>query len=79
MRTAWSARYARDEEKLGTIEEGKLADLVVLSGDYMAVPANEIAKLKVDYTVVGGKIVYDRAVDGEIKMEETFSGFAEGN
>jgi predicted amidohydrolase YtcJ len=77
MRTAWAARYSRDDDKVGTIEEGKLADLVVLGGDYMTVPANQISKLTIDYTVVGGKIVYDRIRDGEIKPVESFSGMTE--
>ena len=66
MRTAWAARYSGDEHQLGTIGEGKLADCVVLGGDYMSVPADQLAKLPIDLTIVGGKIVYERARDGEI-------------
>lgn len=58
MYTSWAARYTGDEDRLGSIEPGKLADLVVLDGDYMKVPEEEISKLKVLMTVVGGKVVY---------------------
>ncbi len=48
---------------LGSIAEGKLGDLVVLGGDYLEVPADKIGELPIDLTIVGGKIVYDRARD----------------
>ena len=60
MATIWTAAYSGDEKRLGSIEEGKLADLVVLGGDYMTVPEDKIDELPVDFTIVGGKIVYDR-------------------
>ncbi|MDR3450644.1 MAG: amidohydrolase family protein, partial [Alphaproteobacteria bacterium] len=46
------------EGKLGTLEAGKLADLVVLSRDILAIPADQIGKTNVEATVVGGKLVY---------------------
>jgi predicted amidohydrolase YtcJ len=54
------AAYAafRDTE-VGTLEPGKLADLVVLSQDIFAVPGNEIGKTRVLLTVVGGRTVYE--------------------
>lgn len=58
MYTLWAARYHWDEKILGSIEAGKLADLAVLDRDYMTVPENEIAKIPIYLTVVGGKIVY---------------------
>ena len=39
---------------------GKLADLVVLDGDYFEVPEGEIWKLSPEMTILGGKIVYTR-------------------
>ena len=48
------------EDKLGTIEVGKLADLVVLDRDYMTVPADDIRDLKSILTMVDGRIVYER-------------------
>jgi hypothetical protein len=68
MATIWNARYTGDEKTLGSIEEGKLADMAILAGDYMTVPANKIRDLLLDYTIVGGKVVYDRKKDGDVKM-----------
>lgn len=48
------------ERELGTIEPGKLADLVVLSGDLLEVDPARIPELKVDLTIVEGKVVYRR-------------------
>ena len=46
------------EDDLGSLEPGKLADLVVLDRDYMTVPADEIKDLRSVMTVVGGRNVY---------------------
>ncbi len=51
-----------DETKLGTLEVGKLADMVVLNGDYLTCPENEIAKLAVERTIVGGRTVFPKAI-----------------
>ena len=53
--------FLKEEGRLGSIETGKLADLVVLSGDYFdakAVPDSDIRKLHSVLTMVGGKVVY---------------------
>ena len=42
----------------GSIEPGKLAEFVVLSGDFMAIPEDEILKLHPLATYVGGRVVY---------------------
>jgi predicted amidohydrolase YtcJ len=53
--------YASFEEKLkGSIEPGKLADLVVISEDFLTCPEINIKNIKADITMVGGKIVYKR-------------------
>jgi predicted amidohydrolase YtcJ len=60
--TADNGWFLKEEAKLGSIEPGKLADLVVLSGDYFdpkAVPDAAIRKLQSVLTVVDGRIVYD--------------------
>ncbi len=58
MSTLWSSYYTGDEEKLGSIEPGKLADLVVMDRDYMTVPEDEIAEIPIILTLLGGNIVY---------------------
>jgi len=60
MKTTWAAAYVGDEKKLGSLEAGKLADLVVVDGDYMSVPEDQISELEVILTIVGGKVVYSR-------------------
>ncbi|HXI90710.1 MAG TPA: amidohydrolase family protein, partial [Blastocatellia bacterium] len=53
--------YAEFAEKnKGTLEAGKLADLVVLSQDIFRISANEIWKTSVVYTIVGGHVVYGK-------------------
>ena len=53
--------YAQfQESELGSLEEGKLADLVVLSGDMLNTPKPKIDELKVDITMVDGVVVYAR-------------------
>ncbi len=53
--------YASFEEDIkGTLEAGKLADMVVLSQDLFTIDPKEILKTEVLYTILGGKIVYQR-------------------
>jgi predicted amidohydrolase YtcJ len=59
--TAGSAWAERAEGSKGTLEPGKLADLVVLGADLFAIPPREILKAPVDLTVVGGGVVFERA------------------
>jgi predicted amidohydrolase YtcJ len=49
-----------EEDLKGSITPGKLADLVVLSQDIMTIPEEDIPAAKVAYTVVGGKVAYER-------------------
>lgn len=58
MYTRWAAEYVLREDVLGSLEPGKWADVVVLSGDYLKVEENDIGKLRPLMTVVGGKLVY---------------------
>jgi predicted amidohydrolase YtcJ len=59
MVTISAARFIGEEKMLGSIEKGKYADLVVLNGDYMAVPDEKIDELQPDMTIVGGKVVFE--------------------
>ena len=57
----WNSAYlAFDEKEKGSIEVGKLADLAVLTQDYLNCPEAEIKNIEVLRTVVGGKVVYER-------------------
>jgi predicted amidohydrolase YtcJ len=47
------------EDRKGMIKKGFLADIVIVDKDLLTIPENEIMKTKVDYTITGGKIVYD--------------------
>ncbi|MEH2551333.1 putative amidohydrolase YtcJ [Bradyrhizobium sp. AZCC 2262] len=58
MYTRNTAFMANDDDKRGTLEAGKFADLAVLSADYMTAPVKEIGKIKSVLTMVGGKVVY---------------------
>jgi len=49
-----------DEAKKGSIEPGKLADMIVLDRDLLTVPAAQILDTKVITTIIDGKIVYQR-------------------
>jgi hypothetical protein len=60
MYTVNAAYASFDEKERGTIEVGKLADLTVLSADLLSVPADDIRKIRVQLTIVNGKVVYAR-------------------
>ena len=59
MVTIDAAFFIKEEHLLGSIEKGKYADLVVLSGDYMAAPDDGLDELQPVMTIVGGKVVFD--------------------
>jgi hypothetical protein len=56
--TATSAYAEFGEREKGTLEPGKLADIVVLSQDIFRIDPEEIRKTKVEYTIVGGRLVH---------------------
>ena len=58
--TRGSAYAEFAEKEKGTLEPGKLADLVVFAADLFKVPPRQILTTPVDLTVVGGRIVYER-------------------
>jgi predicted amidohydrolase YtcJ len=57
--TSDAAWTLRQEAHIGSLEVGKLADLIVLDRDVMTIPEEEIARVKVLQTVVGGRVVYE--------------------
>ncbi|MFQ5751956.1 MAG: amidohydrolase, partial [bacterium] len=58
--TSGSAYSEFTDQEKGTLVPGKLADFVVLDRDIFNIPPKEILKTKVDMTVVGGEILYER-------------------
>jgi predicted amidohydrolase YtcJ len=59
--TMGSAYASFDEKIKGSIEPGKLADMVVVSDDVLSIPAVEIEKVRVETTVFDGKMIYRRS------------------
>jgi hypothetical protein len=56
--TLGSAWFSFDDRKRGSLEAGKLADLAVLSKDYMTVPVEQVHTIESLLTMVGGRVVY---------------------
>jgi hypothetical protein len=60
MYTANGAYLSWEEKEKGTIEPGKLADMIVLPFDPLTAPEETFLTGKVDMTILGGKLVYQR-------------------
>jgi hypothetical protein len=56
--TTWPSYYMLREDKMGSLEAGKLADFIILDRDILTVPTKDIPYLKVLMTVVGGKTIH---------------------
>ena len=56
--TVGSAFAEHQETIKGSLEAGRLADLVVLSGDIFAMPPEQIEKVHVQLTVFNGAVIY---------------------
>jgi hypothetical protein len=60
MYTVDAAQAILEERVKGSLEPGKLADLVVLSGDPTRLPIDEIKDLRVEMTILGGEVVWGK-------------------
>jgi predicted amidohydrolase YtcJ len=60
MMTRTAARFSFDEQARGSIEIGKLADFIVVSEPFLTVPAERLRDTRVDTTVIGGRVVFER-------------------
>jgi hypothetical protein len=60
LQTMGSAFAAFQERDLGSLEEGKLADMVVWDRDFLTIPVDDIRSAKAYKTIVGGKIMFSR-------------------
>lgn len=56
--TVWASRHIFMEDKIGSIEVGKYADMVVWKEDPYTIPEDKLKELKAFMTIVNGKIVY---------------------
>ncbi len=65
--TVHGAWLCGDESRRGTLEPGKLADLLVLPDDPLTMPAEALRALMPDMTIVGGRTVWQRGADGHQK------------
>ena len=54
--------YGREKE-IGTLEAGKLADIVVIGQNLFAIPVNEIKNCSVEMTIMDGKIVFEKETE----------------
>jgi hypothetical protein len=58
--TSTAAYLGFEEDRKGSLESGKLADLIVIDRDYQACPVDQIKNIRVLQTMVNGKFVYER-------------------
>lgn len=60
MMTRWGAEYVLREQQLGSIEAGKLADLVILDKNPLdrSLPDEDLSEIKVEVTLIGGEVMY---------------------
>jgi hypothetical protein len=70
MYTRNPAFMAHDDDRRGTLEPGKYADLAVLTADYMTVEVKEVGKIRSLLTMVGGEVVYAAAPFAELQRAE---------
>ncbi len=68
--TLGSAWFSFDDDVRGSLEPGKLADLAVLSADYLTVPTAEIGDLESVLTLVGGETVYAAGDFAELERRQ---------
>ena len=52
------SNYILKPDKLGSIEPGKLADLIIIDRDYMTVPEEQISEIRSLMTMLGGKLIF---------------------
>ncbi|MBI3281997.1 MAG: amidohydrolase, partial [Acidobacteria bacterium] len=61
MYTIWGARMQKAEAAKGSLEPGKLADLVVIDRDYLTCPEEQIQNIEPVMTIIGGKVAWEHS------------------
>jgi predicted amidohydrolase YtcJ len=69
MHTLYAAEALGVADRRGTLEAGKVADVIVLDRDPRTVPADQLSTVKVDYVFMDGRVVYSRP--GAVPPRET--------
>jgi predicted amidohydrolase YtcJ len=64
MYTRNGAFLTREEKLKGTLEAGKPADMIVLPEDPLSISPGKLLGLKVDLTIMGGRVLYERSQPG---------------
>jgi predicted amidohydrolase YtcJ len=59
MMTRWGAYAIWKDDKIGSIEPGKWADIIILNGDYMDVEVEQLDTLRPVMTMVGGEVIFE--------------------
>lgn len=76
MWTSWASEYVQRAQKIGTLEVGKYADLLVIDRDYFTIPVDDILKVHPQMTVVGGRtIVLQQALAKDFGMQPVGPAF----
>ena len=74
----WNNAYAiLEEHELGSLSPGKLAEFDVFSGDLLTIPADDILRARVLYTIVGGKVVYQHPGAEKWRKGQSFEAMPE--
>jgi predicted amidohydrolase YtcJ len=60
MHTLWVAMAVGEDDRKGSLEVGKLADMAILSDDILTVPKGRVREIRALATITGGKIVFQR-------------------
>ncbi|MEE8460942.1 MAG: amidohydrolase family protein, partial [Acidobacteriota bacterium] len=57
MWTSWAADYVTKPDKIGSLEVGKFADLLIIDRDYFTIEVDDILRIRPLMTMLGGEIV----------------------
>lgn len=70
--TTWGSYYVLRENKLGSLEPGKFADLLVIDRDYLTIPEEQIPQIRILMSMLGGQIKHlTNDLADEFKMKPT--------